>query len=233
MYNIGQFRRPQLNSYSTPLDMKLSRQQTGGTSSGDIIFYNICGNLSDNSSIMNNQNCYYLRFGVKQRVDSEQSFYLKLRNVSEEQQDDNEQLIQEFKVNSGTGITYFEVIISPNATYNQVLWELQRTRLDYSIENVDGTAGRIMNVIVESYTQLVDVLSFLKNTYSNLQYLTKIGIQGPPSLLMCINREQIRLGKTGIYEINNGMRITSISFVPKNSISSFDGLDYFIMDFEY
>lgn len=230
MYNIGQFRRPQLDSYSTPLSMELGRQQIEGATSGDILFYNACGNLSGDN-VMNSQNCYYLRFGVKQRSDSEQTFYLKIRNVSETE--DNEQLIDEFKVNRGTGTVYFEVILSPNATYNQVLWELQRTALDYRMLNADDTYGRVMNVVDYTYTRLIDVLTTLKSTYTGMEYLTKIGIQGPPSLLMCINREQIRLGKTGIYEINNGINITSISFVPKTSTLSSDGLDYFIMDFEY
>ena len=229
-YNIGQFRRPQLDSYSTPLNMELDRQQTEGVSSGDILFYNACGNLSGDN-VMNSQNCYYLRFGVKQRSDSEQAFYLKIRKVSETE--DNEQLIDEFKVTRGTGTVYFEVILSPNATYNQVLWELQRTDLDYRMLNADDIYGRVMNIVDYTYTRLIDVLTTLKSTYTGMEYLTKIGIQGPPSLLMCINREQIRLGKTGIYEINNGINITSISFVPKTSTLSSDGLDYFIMDFEY
>ena len=180
---------------------------------------------------MNSQNCYYLRFGVKQRSDSEQVFYLKIRNVSETE--DNEQLIDEFKVACGTGTVYFEAILSPNATYNQILWELQRTAFDYRMLNADGTYGRVMNVVDYTYTRLIDVLATLKSTHAGMEYLTKIGIQGPPSLLMCINREQIRIGKTGIYEINNGINITSISFVPKTSTLSSDGLDYFIMDFEY
>ena len=229
-YNIGQFRRPQLDSYSTPLSMELSRQQAEDATSGGILFYNACGNLSGDN-VMNSQNCYYLRFGVKQRSDSEQAFYLKIRNISETE--DNEQLIDEFKVTRGTGTVYFEVILSPNATYNQVLWELQRTALDYRMLNADDTYGRVMNIVDYTYTRLIDVLTILKSTYTGMEYLTKIGIQGPPSLLMCINRQQIRLGKTGIYEINNGINITSISFVPKTSILSSDGLDYFIMDFEY
>ena len=230
MYHIGQFRRPQLDSYSTPLSMELGRQQTERASSGDILFYNTCGNLSGDN-VMNSQNCYYLRFGVKQRKDSEQVFYLKIRNASETE--DNEQLIDEFKVARGTGTVYFEAILSPNATYNQILWELQRTAFDYRMLNADGTYGRVMNVVDYTYTRLIDVLTTLKSTYTGMKYLTKIGIQGPPSLLMCINREQIRIGKTGIYEINNGINITSISFVPKTSTLSSDGLDYFIMDFEY
>ena len=230
MYHIGQFRRPQLDSYSTPLSMELNRQQAKGATSGDILFYNACGNLSGDN-VMNSQNCYYLRFGVKQRSDSEQVFYLKIRNVSETE--DNEQLIDEFKVARGTGTVYFEAILSPNATYNQILWELQRTAFDYRMLNADGTYGRVMNVVDYTYTRLIDVLATLKSTHPGMEYLTKIGIQGPPSLLMCINREQIRIGKTGIYEINNGINITSISFVPKTSTLSSDGLDYFIMDFEY
>ena len=99
--------------------------------------------------------------------------------------------------------------------------------------NSDGTYGRVMNIVDYTYTRLIDVLTTLKSSYTGMEYLTKIGIQGPPSLLMCINREQIRIGKTGIYEINNGINITSISFVPKTSTLSSDGLDYFIMDFEY
>ena len=51
---------------------------------------------------------------------------------------------------------------------------------------------------------------------------------------MCINGEQIRIGKTIIYEINNDIiKITSISFVPKQVTLTSNEVDYFIMDFEY
>ena len=227
-YQIGQFRKTQLDSYFTPLEMELDYQQT--TVNEGIVFQNVVGNLSG-QNIVNNQNCYYLRFGVKQRNDSQQIFSLKLQNSLEA--NDNEQFIEEYKVNRGKEIIYFEVIISPNSTYNQIVWELQRTSLDYRLSNSDGSNGRIMSVTMETYARLIDILTILKSTYPQMEYLTKIGIQGPPSLLMCINREQIRIGKTGIYEINNGINITSISFVPKESILNSNNLDYFIMDFEY
>ena len=232
MYHIGQFRRPQLNSYSIPLSLELDRQQLKNTMGGGISFYNPCGNLSGNN-IMNNQNCYYLKFGVRQRQDTEQAFYLKLRKTTETE--DNEQIVDQFTVGRGSEIIYFEVILSPNSTYDQILWELHRIGYDYSLNNIDGTQGRIIEIAEDYvYTQLIDVLPFLKSSYPDLSYLTKIGIQGPPSLLMCINGEQIRIGKTGIYEINHdSIHITSISFVPKISELSSDGLDYFIMDFEY
>ena len=226
MYQFGQFRSSQTDTYSVSLEMEMGREPTQRSSSQDVTFYNICGNLSGNN-IVNNQNSYYLQFEVEERMDSEQKFYLKLRNNT--QTEDNEQLVEEFIVPSGNGIRYFEVTFTPNATYNQILWELQRTALDYQLDH-----GRLMNIIIKNYTRLINIISTLKQTYSNMTYLTKIGIQGPPSLLMCINGEQIRIGKSGIYEINNDIiKITSISFVPKQATLTSNEVDYFIMDFEY
>ena len=226
MYQFGQFRSSQTDAYSVSLEMEMGREPTQRSSSQDVTFYNICGNLSGNN-IVNNQNSYYLQFEVKERMDSEQKFYLKLR--SNTQTEDNEQLIEEFTVPTGNGTRYFEVTFTPNATYNQILWELQRTALDYQLDY-----GRLMNITINNYTRLINIISTLKQTYSNMTYLTKIGIQGPPSLLMCINGEQIRIGKSGIYEINNDIiKITSISFVPKQATLTSNEVDYFIMDFEY
>ena len=74
----------------------------------------LAGELLEN--ILNNKNNYYLRFGVQQRIDSDQVFYLKLRNTFETE--DNEQLIETYTVERGNGIVYFENTISPNNTYN-------------------------------------------------------------------------------------------------------------------
>ena len=128
---------------------------------------------------------------------------------------------------------FFETIISPNNAYNQILWQLQRTAQDYSISNSNDSSisGREMTINNEDIvlSRLVDVVSsYLRSAYStdNLTYLKKIGVQGPPSLLMCINGEEIRIGKSGIYQLyNESIRITSINFVPNDA--------YFIMDFEY
>lgn len=225
-FNFGQFRSSQINSYSTNLTMELVTEQSESMAGNEVVsFYNKYGILSGNN-IVNNLNCYYLNFTVKRRSDSEQRFYLKLQNTNSAE--DNEQLIDEFKVSKGNGTETLDIIISPNATYDRFVWELQRTALDYRMLNADGTYGRIIDVSINTYSQLIDVITEkLKSDYSNLESLKKIGIQGPPSLLMCINREQIRIGRNGIYEINNGININSISFVPKNTT------DYFIMDFEY
>ena len=228
-YNIGQFRYSSNTSFSTALSMTLDYQISEDTVGGGLDFKNPYGILQGDN-ILNNQNCYYLKFGVK-KLPSVQNFYLKLRNSTETE--DNEQLIDEFKVDAlkageENEIVYFETIISPNSVYNQIVWELRRIPMDYSSPNPDGTQGRVMIVTGDfTYTRLTDLLAS-SIIITNNGYLTKIGVQGPPSLLMCINREQIRIGKTGIYELNNqNIRITSISFVPKSDS------DYFIMDYEY
>ena len=225
MYHFGQFRKSQMDSFSIPLQINITQQPTETTSELDMVFYNICGNLT-NDNVFNNQNSYYLQFKVKQKIDSEQKFYLKLKNSIEAE--DNEQLINTFVIPAGNSTMFFEVVFTPNAVYDQIIWELQRTFLDYQMEY-----GRTIEVEILQFTQLINVLTNLMQIYPDLTYLTKIGIQGPPLMLMCINGEQIRIGRNGIYEINNeAIKITSISFIPKESTLS-NKQDYFIMDFEY
>jgi hypothetical protein len=52
-------------------------------------------------------------------------------------------------------------------------------------------------------------------------------------MLMCINGEDIRIGPNGIYEINNGYKITFIGFVVQQSDQTPDKRDYFILDYQY
>ena len=226
--NVGQFRCTQMSNYGDNISVTLDMQETSlsseSVSGNDLIFQNICINLQNNN-LQNGQH-YYLKFGV-QRMNSEQRFYLKLKNTNVDA--DNEQFIKEYVVAAGTGWIYFETIISPNNVYNQILWELQRTVADYTIIQ-NNISGRVMTINNENLilSRLIDVITYLQSTYNenNLTYLKKIGIQGPPSLLMCINGEEIRIGKSGIYQLyNDNIKITSLNFVPNDA--------YFIMDFEY
>lgn len=239
MYQIGQLRRQSGFDYYTTLNGTLSQQSTTAISEGTISFKNPCYNLNAN---INNQNCYYLRFNITRFPGSDQTIRLKLRKNEDITQEDNEQLIDIIKIEKGAPRTggeqptiaekvYFEYILAPNGVYNQILWQLERTALDYQTEEGITQFGRKTIVEVEEFAQLVDVMSSLSvagNPNSKIKYLSKIGIQGPPSLLTCINREQIRLGKNGIYELNNDkIKIASISFVPRSQA------DYFILDYEY
>ena len=45
---------------------------------------------------------------------------------------------------------------------------------------------------------------------------------------MCIDGEQIRIGRSGLYEINNGVVISFLGFIVAE-----DDNKYFILDYQY
>lgn len=230
--SVGQFRRTQLDSYYESISFDLTTQETeSNIETMGIKFVNPC--VLVKSTTLTSQNNYYLKFKVSYREDSSQSFNVRIRNSNSEDAN-NYQNLRSYSVNQGIGSTIFEMVFSPNATYNQVVFELNRIPLDYTTENDDGTYGRLMIIEILEFNSLNNVIDYLSSSYSGLTKLNKIGIQGPPGLLMCINGEEIRIGRSGIYEINNNsITISFIGFILKESAFTQDGLDYFIMDFQY
>ena len=225
MYNIGQYRKSQSTNYLIPLGNNWKPEQHSYSPKGmNIIFtdvkFDINGGIGSNDEQVVNENSYYLNFKVQRHLNDEQYFRLKLRHEDEDETKIREQYLEDYIVHKGNSdYAYFEIVFTPNASYETIIWELQRTTSDYT-DN-----PRTMTVQILNFSQINNIipqLSLPANTK-----LTKIGIQGPPSMLMCINGEQIRNSRSGIYEINNDkIKIKSIGFVPK-------GNDYFIMDYEY
>ena len=219
-YHIGQFRSSQIATYMNPLSINLD--ETELTPEGtEILFKNPC--IKIRSENINNDNCYYLNFQIEQQNSGIQTFVVKLFNST--LTEDNYQQIGKFSTPAGNSISYYELVFQPNAPYDTIIFELQRTTSDYLLKNSDDSSGRTINVINVQLNKLINVIDYLKESYNNLKYLKKIGIQGPSGLLMCINGEQIRIGKNRIYEISNNYKINFISFIINN--------DFFIMDFQY
>lgn len=235
-YKIGQFRRSSnIDDYyidggisNTPKVIESFFQEKSNDLTSEVFFENAYQSIS-----VNKQNYYYLNFSVK-KMNSKQTFYLKLKNfVSSEEilSENNEQIIAEYTVSESKiedEWENFEVIIAPNKSYEAIYWDLQRSvSNDYlaaSDIQLQGAIGRKMTVRINQF-------SIIKNIIKDIDKIIKIGVQGPPALLMCINGEQIRIGKTGIFEINqDNVSISFVGFVPKikNNI-----IDYFIMDYEY
>jgi hypothetical protein len=83
--------------------------------------------------------------------------------------------------------------------------------------------------VVKNYEcyEIVNVLNIINNNNQNSSIVnfTKIGVQGPSGLLMCINGEEIRVWPSGIYEIRNGYKVSFIGFVVLDDNVSFI-LDY-------
>ncbi len=238
-YNIGQFRRTSnISDYyeevSDNFTIEYFKEKISELTS-NVYFENA---YYEYSNKMNKQSYYYLDFSVK-KMTSAQTFYLKLKNFTDEDyeentssEENNEQIIAELTVPKTASTedewVNFEVIIAPNKSYGQLYWDLRRTiSSDYRAASdleVEGVIGRRMQIVINKF-------AIIKNVIQNINKVVKIGVQGPPSLLMCINGEQIRIGKTGIFEINEqNVSISFVGFVPKikNGI-----MEYFIMDYEY
>lgn len=228
-YNIGQLRRNQINSYSTALSY---RQDLIRNENSIIDFYDQCMYLSG-ANIVSSIYSYYLKFEVTQLPEVIQEFSIKLQ--SDEVTVDNIQNIRSFVVKQGLGTTTFELIFTPNSNYNQIIFELKRMALDFYTDNGDGTSGRIMNINILQFDRVINVISsYLAKNFPGMTSLKKIGIQGPPGLLFCIDGEEIRIGRSGIYELyNEDITISYIGFIIKDSLFTQDGKDFFIMDFKY
>jgi len=210
-YTVKQFRRTQLSEtdYKTPISYTMGTVTTtsGGVSFSDV---NISASLSASQS-------YYLVFTVAQKDDSVQDFTIKLTSSTS----DSYQVIDTLSCPIGKGTQTYEFIFTPSMAYDEVVFELARISADY-------INGRVAEIEVSDFSAITDIMGQLGTTE-----IQKIGIQGVPGQLMCINGEQIRIGRSGIYEIDNGYSITSIGFIVKKSSTSTDGLDYFTIDYQY
>ena len=232
-YKFGQFRKSQLPSYLTPLEYNLNDLRIESSLSKGIYFIDKSIDLEGENVLQaltsdDKQRSYYIRFKIF-KLDTEQKITIKLVNT--EKEEDNIQIVENITISSGDEMDYdtFELVISPsdNHTYNQIYFELNRELIDYNILKPDGTYGREMNISIDRLDEIYNVINYLSSSIDNKYLLKQIGVQGPPGLLMSINGEAIRIGRSGIYEINNGINTTFIGFIVENNEK------YFILDYQY
>ncbi len=231
-YKFGQFRKSQLQSYLTPLEYTLDDIKVESSLSKGVIFVDKGIDLSGKNILQaltenNKQRSYYLRFRIEKQ---ETNQLINIRLINTDKNKDNVQTIKTINVESGKDdYSTFELVISPNDnhSYNQIFFELNRELIDYNTLNSDGTYGRTVKIIIERLDEIYNVIDFLNPSIENKGRLKQIGIQGPPGLLMSINGEDIRIGRSGIYEINNKINVTFIGFIIEADEK------YFILDYQY
>lgn len=113
-----------------------------------------------------------------------------------------------------------ELVFTPYTNAQVLVFQLRRLAYDYSftprIVTIDTTIGNR------------DV-SYVNNLFSGvIQEANKIGIQSRPGTLVVVNQTPMRLGKSGILEINNGILVTYVGVVaPSNNVSEF------LIDYSY
>lgn len=223
-FNLGQFRRDMINTSNYLTEKSYTLSDVSVRPSSEVEFLDISIDL--NESLIYGEN-YYLKIVFFRNLTYDQNITFTL------QSDTTEQFIETYFIPKGdTSQDYavpIELIISPNGSYNKILLTLNRTISDYSIYNAeDNTYGRKINISSIYIAKIENILNTIGHSTLN-----KIGVQGPPGLLMCINGQDIRIGPNGIYEINNGYKVTFIGFIITTDDTTLNRRNYFILDYQY
>lgn len=234
MYKFGQLRRTQIESYLTPLTYTFKDIETKSALSQGITFIDKAIVLTGNNILQSVDKTgtviksYYMQIKVFKEEESEQLLTIKLVNTDKTK--DNEQTLETITIEQGkkNDFAIFEIVIPPNQSYNQIQFVLNRVLIDYNNENEDGTYGRKVNMEILKLKEIYNVIDFLNPAIKNTGRLKQIGVQSAPGLLMSIDGEAVRVGRSGIYEINNGISVSFIGFIVEP-----DDNKYFILDYQY
>lgn len=146
---------------------------------------------------------YYYFHGKIKRMSTDQTFYVKLVYFNPEgSEGEMEQYIKTINVSKGDIDEWVDVefIFAPLLAFDCILFELQRTSADYKTET------RYPKL---AYEELSEINNIIPSKISDGAKLIKIGVQSHPTLMMCLNGEEIRTCRTGVYELRNGMMTIS------------------------
>lgn len=116
----------------------------------------------------------------------------------------------------------YDLVVTPNDNYAQLVFSIDRDGQDFTETPRRWTPTHTF--MIYSFGTISNIISSLN--IENRGRLKQIGIQSRPGLEMCINGEMIRVGRSGIYEINHGIDITFVGFMPEED-------DHFLMDYQY
>ena len=218
-FNFGQFKRTDLavaNYFSSINNYTILNDQPRG--SLGLTFNEKCMHLNQSLSY---GKTYYLEFTTRGFEDNRKiTIILKNSNNNE-----NEQEIDLFNLSPLQTTKTFNVIITPNTQgYDKIIFQLERNANDLS----ESTPAEL-TINISTFGEVKDLLK----SPINISPLIKIGVQGPAGMLMIINGQPIRIGPSGIYEINNGYKIKSFGVILKENNSFTDNNDYFILDYQY
>lgn len=176
----------------------VDRRNSGGDSEvvgEESIFQDECIRVAN----LSNTNNYYFHGKIK-RMTTDQVFQIKLvfYEPSTQEEENKEQYIKTITVSKGNINEWVDVefIFSPLLAFDCILFELQRTIADYRYEI------RYPHI---AYEELSVVNNIISSRISDGAKLIKVGVQSHPGLLMCINGEEVRTCRTGIYELKNGI----------------------------
>ena len=130
----------------------------------------------------------------------------------------------------------FTIVFTPNESYKFLSFKVNRIGYDYLqypnyrtpfiYDNKPATGDNTLN-----FTDGGD-FAIINNILPTNTIADKIGIQSDPGALFCVNREPIYLGRSGVYEINNGTKISFMGVAAPNGDDNTNIQD-FIFDYAY
>lgn len=142
--------------------------------------------------------------GLIKRLKEDQVFYIRLLNKSNYGNADSGsvQYLKTIRVAPSTDVKHEDWVsvnfmFTPMTNeYDTILFYLVRRAEEYTEQH------RYPGIIYLEVSPIKNILGTGNLiTPSNLM---KMGIQSRPGLEMCINKEEIKIGRTGIYEVKNG-----------------------------
>ena len=92
-----------------------------------------------------------------------------------------------------------DFIFSPMLNnFNTILFDVTRT--------IDDILDGDITIEIQGFeiSAVNNAISTISTTTNNISTFVKMGVQSRPGFRMCINQEEIFVGKSGIYEIKNG-----------------------------
>ena len=138
----------------------------------------------------------------------------------------------------------FQYVFKPKKDYNTILIKLNRTGYDILIQprdwlvekvEVELQEGQSNDLLYPNFTHLAPngQISKLNNIIpNNRSPWVKMGYQSRPGSLIVINDQPIRVGRSGIYEINNGIKIRDFMIATPNGVNT-QNIDAFLLDYAY
>lgn len=165
--------------------------------------------FTTNSTNLLNTEKYYFKIKIK-RKEVKQTVKVTLQN----QDATDIQKIATYRVPAATDLVtenLYETIFVPlTNNYSTIVFEA--SELNLTVEDIDLKVYRIENIL-----NLISITS-----------LVRLGVQAVPGQMFCINGEGLRVGPSGLYELNHSdIIIDFIGFIPTSNN------DNFILDYQY
>lgn len=131
---------------------------------------------------------------------------------------------------TGDYFGYAEMVFRPvEDNFSEITIEMIRTAEDYNIQSEDEDGEQIHGryISLDSFEYTLYSLTNLVNELNPNGSLDRIGVWSHPGLLMAVNGEEIRVGKSGLWEIDGILPIESLGIV------AVDYNDNFSIDYTY